>query len=126
MKTQVFAHKGWVGISSSTDAEGLLNKPMDAGQLGFVVDAAFVDISPEALELLKRVPKSSDDIGEVDIFGSNDGMIIFSWLGGIKKMFKPEHVSSSNSYNPSLISTTVPVEIDPAFIKIVETMGSDS
>jgi hypothetical protein len=121
MRTQVFAYDGWVGISSGTEAEGLLNKPMNAGQLGFVVDAAFVDISPEALELLKQVPKSIDDLGEVDIFKSTD-KIIFSWLGGVKKMFKPEQITSSNSYDASLITTTVPIKPDQAFVLVIRSM----
>ncbi|MDD5650621.1 MAG: hypothetical protein PHF86_09430 [Candidatus Nanoarchaeia archaeon] len=66
MRTQIFAHKGWIGIKSNVNAEGLLNKPLDKGQLGFVVNADFVDISPDALELLKQVPLSGDDLGEVD------------------------------------------------------------
>jgi hypothetical protein len=121
MRTQVFAYKGWVGISSGVEAEGLLNKPMDAGQLGFVVDAAFVDISSEAFELLKQVPKSNDDLGEVDIFKSTD-KVIFSWLGGVKKMFKPEQITGSNSYNPSLIAKTVSIEPDSAFVLVIKNM----
>ena len=54
MRTKVFAYKGWVDIQSDVNAEGLLNKPLDKGQLGFVLNASFVDISPEALELLKK------------------------------------------------------------------------
>lgn len=77
MRTKVFAHKGWVGIESDVNAEGILNRPLDKGQLGFVLDANFVDITPEALELLKQVPGSGDDIGEVDIIESNGKKVLF-------------------------------------------------
>ena len=60
MRTQVFAHRGIVGIKSNPDAEGLLNRPMDPGQLGFVVDGAHVDINPDAIEALKTVKKSAE------------------------------------------------------------------
>jgi hypothetical protein len=119
MRTKVFSYKGWVGIQSDVKAEGLLNKPLDKGQLGFVLDANFVDISPEALELLKKVPLSGDCIGEVDIFKSQKE-IIFSWLGGPLKMFQPEKISGSSSYDASLITDTVDVEIDPAFIEAID------
>lgn len=119
MRTKVFAYKGWIGIQSDVNAEGLLNKPLDKGQLGFVVNASFVDISPEALELLKEVPPSGDCIGDVDIFKSEKGTI-FSWLGGPLKMFQPHQISGSNSYDASLITDTVDVEIDPAFIEAID------
>lgn len=120
MRTQVFAHNGWVGISSGVEAEGLLNKPLDKGQLGFVVDAAFVDISPEALELLKQVPKSGDCIGDVDIYASKD-KVIFCWLGGPMKMFKPEDVTGSRDYDASLIKETKEIKVDPAFIHVASS-----
>jgi len=51
IRTKVFAHRGYIGIMSAFDADGILNKPEQKGQLGFVVKAACVDIQPEALEL---------------------------------------------------------------------------
>lgn len=120
MRTKVFAYKGWVGIESDIKAEGLLNDPMKKGQLGFVLDAEFVDISPEALELLKEVPKSMDSIGEVDIISARDNQVWFMWLGGHKKMFKPHQISASRDYAPSLIKVTKEVGIDPAFIKAID------
>lgn len=119
MRTQVFTYNGWIGIKSDIKAEGLLNDPMKSGQLGFVVDANFVDISPEVLELLKKIKTSNDDIGDVDIFKSErSSKIIFCWLGGPLKMFKPELVTGSNNYDASLITETKEIEIDPEFIKI--------
>jgi hypothetical protein len=121
MRTQIFAHKGWIGIKSNVNAEGLLNKPLDKGQLGFVVNADFVDISPDALELLKQVPLSGDDLGEVDSYKSNNGTRVFSWLGGPIKMFKPAVITSSNSYDPTiLVAATFEIIPDPKFIQAVE------
>ena len=106
MRTKVFAYKGVIGIESSVDAEGLLNKPLESGQLGFVLNSKCVDISKEALELLKKVKPSGDDIGDVDIFKADDNRIIFCWLGRNKKEFKPEDATGSSEYNPSLIKKT--------------------
>lgn len=119
MRTKIFYYKGIVGIQSGIHAEGLLNDPMKKGQLGFVVDAAFVDVSPEALEALKTIRKSADCIGDVDISQSADKVVIH-WLGGPLKAFRPCMVTGSRDYDASLITTTLPVEIDPEFIKMVD------
>jgi len=119
MRTQVFAHNGFLGIMSGVGAEGLLNKPKDPGQLGFVVDAEYVDIQPEALELLKKIPKSCDDIGDVDVFKSENG-IVFSWLGGPRTALKPDKASGSSSYDPSLLKANPKVETPKDFIEATE------
>jgi hypothetical protein len=121
MRTQIFAYKGWVGIKSDVTAEGLLNKPLDKGQLGFVIDITFVDISPEALNLLKKVKRSMDDIGDIDIIKSRD-VVNLLWLGGPLKMFQPETVTGSSRYDATLITETKDIEIDPAFIKVIDEL----
>ena len=119
-RTQIFSYNGWIGIKSGLKVDGLLNNPMEKNQLGFVVDTEFVDITPEALELLKKVPRSGDDIGEVDIWKTNDGKIIIAWLGPWIKMFKPEDITGSNTYDASLITKTINFEPDHDFIEAVK------
>lgn len=124
MRTQVFAYKGIVGIKSSYDAEGLLNKPSEPGQLGFVVDASFVDISPEALEVLKKVPRSGDDIGDVDVFKDNSGRVIFCWMGSNMKVVKVDDgMSGSSTYDASLLKSKAGVLPDEDFVKFVDELG---
>ena len=119
MRTRVFAYKGMIGIESSPDSEGLLNDPMKAGQLGFVLNAEFVDIQPAALKILKMIRPSGDDIGDVDIYQAND-CVVFSWLGGPKKMVNPATVEGSAMYNPSLIKRTVKFQTPEDFMKFVD------
>jgi len=119
MRTTVFAYKGIVGIKSDVKAEGLLNDPLKPGQLGFVVKADCVDIQSEALELLKQVKKSSDDIGEVDVFRSDNGLC-FSWLGGPLKAFKPADITGSNSYDASELKANADVKPPEDFIAFVD------
>ena len=121
MRTQVFAYKGIVGIRSEIGAEGLLNDPSKPGQLGFVVDAAYVDIHPDALEVLKQIHKSADDIGDVDVHKVNDGRVIFSWLGGPLAMIRLNSgQTGSSSYDPSLITANDAVVADPDFVRFVD------
>lgn len=121
MRTQVFEHKGILGIQSDFGAEGLLNDPSQPGQLGFVVNADFVDIQPKALELLKKVKPSHDDIGDVDVFQASDGVVVFAWLGGNLRAMDPEIIQGSNSYHPELLKTSENVVTPQEFIDFVES-----
>ena len=122
MRTKVFAHKNFIGIESSFEAEGLLNDPNQPFQLGFVVDAAFCDIQPEALELLKKIPKSKDSFGDVDVFKVDGGKVIFSWMGGsiVGIQATNPHVSGSSEYDPELLVANPTVKTNPEFIQVVE------
>jgi hypothetical protein len=123
MRTQVFAHKGYIGIKSDVKAEGLLNDPMKPGQLGFVLDAAYVDVQPAALELLKKVKKSGDDIGEIDVYKSPD-KTYFCWLGGPLKVSDPCKITGSNVYDASLLQSNDSVVTPQDFINFVESRNS--
>lgn len=124
-RTQVFAHKDYLGIKSSVKAEGLLNDPKAKSQLGFVVKAKYVDIQPEALELLKQVKQSGDNIGDIDIFQSSKG-VIFSWLGGSLKVCKPSEIKGSNTYDSSLVKSNPNIETPQDFIYIVEKVEKEN
>lgn len=101
--TNVFAHHGIIGIQSAVDSDGLLNNPLQAGQLGFVMDAATVQFSEEALALLEKVRRSGDDIGDVDVFKTNDNKTIFCWLGGPLRMIDPLQCEGSRTYDAKLL-----------------------
>jgi hypothetical protein len=119
MRTKVFAYKGVVGVESSYKAEGLINHPAEPGQLGFVVDANFVDISKEALDILKTIKRSSDDIGDIDIFAAKD-IVCFCWTGSCKQVIKPDYFEGSNTYDPSLITRTCEVEVPEEFKTFID------
>ena len=124
MRTKVYAYRGIIGVESDPKAEGLLNDPTKPGQLGYVVDAKFVDVSKQALALLKTIPKSRDDIGDMDVYAADSGMVVFCWLGGSRVMLNPASgISGSSTYDPSLLkATTTKVKIDPNFLTAVDRM----
>jgi hypothetical protein len=121
-RTKVFYYKGFIGIDSSPTAEGLLNNPLENGQLGYVVNADFVDISPDALEALKLVEKSGDDIGDVDAYQPSRNLRVFSWLGGSKRLIIPGSHTGSSTYDPEILEATGGVEVPQDFIDAVEGM----
>lgn len=127
MRTTVFAHKGLIGIQSAPDAEGMLNKPLDPGQFGFVVDASYVDVSPEALELLKRIPKSDDALGDIDVFKADDGKVIFGWIGSPMTVVDPATVvSGSRDYDATLLTANPKVITEPGFIEFVDSLSKET
>lgn len=107
-KVKVFAYEGYVGIDASPDCEGIVAHPGN-GNLGVVTEADKVEFSAEAVEALKRVRKSNDDLGDVDVFQAGN-KVIFAWLGGYKRAFKPEDIEGSNTYDASLIKATEGIE----------------
>ena len=120
MRTKIFAYKGVLGIESSDLADGLMNEPNEKGQLGFVLDARFVDIQPEALKILKRIERSDDENSELDIFKIENDIVVIAWIGSSMMVFYPEKTTGNSSYNPDLIKRTVSFKTPKAFKKFVE------
>ena len=118
-KVKVFAYKGFVGISADENSEGIIAHPGN-GNLGVVCDSKGVEISEEALELLNRVDRGHDSLGEVDVFKANDGVIVFSWLGGYKKAFRPEEIEGSRDTNMGLLTSTPGVEVEKEFMEFID------
>lgn len=121
-KTRVYAHKGYIGISSAFDAEGLINKPDQPGQLGFVVDAAHVEVQAEALGLLKKIPKGRGSFGEIDVFKADRGVVVFGWLGGNICLINPGEAVATREYDPGLLTATEGVETPQDFIDFIDEL----
>lgn len=113
MKTKVFAHRGIIGIDSSPEAN-LVAHP-GGGNIGCVADATEVEISAEALTALKKVKRSHDDIGDVDVFKAGDGKVIFAWLGGYRRIVDPSRAEGSRTYDPSMLTATEGIEAPEDF-----------
>ena len=120
MRTKIFCYNGIIGILSGPDSEGLVAKP-EGGNLGCVLESTGVDISHDALELLKKVRRGHDDLGEVDIFSAGEKVIV-GWLGGYMKAFRPEDIEGSSSYNASLLKATEGVETPQEFKDFVDSL----
>lgn len=102
--TRVFAHKSFVGIQASPTLEGILNHPNRSDQLGFVLDAKFLEISEEAIKLLESIPASNDAIGDIDVFKCVEPeRIVFCWLGGPLQILHAPNSEGSRDYKPSLL-----------------------
>lgn len=120
MRTKIFAYKGVLGIESSDRADGLMNDPNEKGQMGFVLDSRFVDVQPEALNLLKMIEQGDDEDSEIDIFETDKKVIVIAWLGSPMRAIYPERTRGGSSYSPDLIEKTVKFKTPKQFIKFVE------
>ena len=120
MKTKVFSYKGMIGILSAPDAEGMIAKP-EGGNFGVVVDGSQIEISEEALQLLKNVPKGHDSLGDIDVFKADGDKIIFGWIGGYMTAFPARSIEGSRDYDPKLLTATEGVVVPVDFINYVES-----
>lgn len=120
MRTHIFAYNGYVGILSHPEAEHFIAHPGN-GNLGCVVDAKGVDISPDALTLIKQIRNSRDSIGDFDVFQAGDKIII-GWLGGYMKAFEPSKITGSNTYNPNLLKSSDNVIVPEGFKKFIDDL----
>jgi len=86
------------------------NNPLGPGQLGFVLDMDKCEFNQEAIDILLRVKKSSDDIGDVDFFRAGEKNIC-SWMGGPMTLVTSK-AEGSSTYDYDLIKSIVPVKLE--------------
>jgi len=101
LKTKVTAHKGIIVIETKDPAADNDFIPAGGSRIGCVLinTKDRLGISGEALELLKKIPRSGDDIGEVDTFTSNKRGDVFTWLGPVCRLVDPVGASGSQTYD---------------------------
>jgi hypothetical protein len=64
MTAKIFAYKGNIGIDIDMDGT-FLNDPKGKGQLGCVISTKEVEISPEAIELIKSAKRGGGSFSEL-------------------------------------------------------------
>jgi hypothetical protein len=78
-------------------------------------------ISSDALEILKKVKRSSDAIGDVDAWKTSDGIDCFSWIGPCKHIIPIDSLEGSRDYDISTISyIDIPNDPPPVAINIID------
>lgn len=142
MRTKIFAYKGVIGIKSALTADGIVNNPEENGLVFnerghvmldenkqkiripvFLVRASCVDISPEALDLLKKIKKGKEPIGEVMSYKAGE-VDIFGWTGGPLKILSSKVLGDVN-YNPSILKSTNGVIIEKSLIAYVDKLDTE-
>jgi hypothetical protein len=95
----VTAHKGILIIDARIKEEHPDWVPIGPGKIGCVLidTKAHLGISKEALDLLEKIERSHDDIGDVDWFDSVHGKC-FAWLGSPKRFVNPDNTEGSRNH----------------------------
>ena len=119
MKIKVFSYKGFIGVESSPECEGIIAHPKFTN-IGVVCKADSVEFSASAVELLKSIPKGHDSLGDINIFKTIDGEIVFSWLGGYCVFIDSKKSQFSRDCDTSLFKPTEGVAIPDNFKAAVD------
>lgn len=100
IKVKVMGYKGWIIIDTADPTEDKDFIPAGGPRIGCVLanTKERLGISDEALELLRKIPKGIDDIGDVDCFKSGTNGV-FAWLGPARRLVSTVGTSGSNSYD---------------------------
>lgn len=111
--TRIFAYRGYVGVSAG---DAFVNDPSAPGQLGCIVLIENVDISQEAYDLLQKVKRSRDSIGDVMCWGTT-----FAWMGQASRVIDVKKAEGDRDYAPELLKGRItPVEPVKQFIKAID------
>ena len=87
VKVKLFAYRNMLIIETVNPEDPNYPGWVPAGgtKIGCVIanTKTALGISEDALEWLKGVKRSRDDIGDVDWWACNDGTKVFAWMGGV-------------------------------------------
>lgn len=105
LKVKVTEHRGILVFETinpnEVDADFV---PAGGSNIGCVLcDSKKLGVSPEAMELLKKIKRGSDGLGDPDIFKSGD-KVVFGWLGNVFALKHPDHCEGSKDYDSFLLN----------------------
>ena len=120
MRTKVFAYKGIIGIKSYAETI-FLNDPQACKM--FLVDANTVDISPEALALLKKLKKGDASIADIMSYKAGDTKV-FGWSETLVKIIT-KAVVADKCYNPDMLKAVMGVQIEKSFMAYVDKLETE-
>lgn len=88
LKVKVTAYEQNLIIETIDGKEDKNFIPVGGSRFGSVLIETdeLLGMSKEAVELLKTIKKSHDDIGDVSMWETNDNKYCFGWIGGFKKI----------------------------------------
>jgi hypothetical protein len=84
------------------------------------LESSQVEFSPEAIETLKKVRVGRDSLGDIDCFKADDGMVVFSFLGGPWSMIDPAESEAARGTDFSLVTATEGVEVPEDFKQAID------
>lgn len=87
MNSKIFEYKGYLAAETDLNNGVFINKPLEPGQLGCVIDTKNVDITKAAKELIKKAKREGGSFADIMLTKHNDGGSSIGLLGGWKHNF---------------------------------------
>ena len=135
-ETIVYSYKGVVGVKSAENCAGLVNDPNDRNGMMYLVNTDNIKFSGEAIELLKKIPASTDSVGDVMTYKVND-LILFGFKGGPIKIIgraRPKSKKEADvfvaiygdvNFQPELLVATEGIKPDKSFMAYVDKLENE-
>lgn len=97
---EITEYKGKLVIEhKETKSDHIVTVPNGSNIFGYVIKGIdHVAISKEAHNLLKKIKRGRDCIGDIDIFEIDDGGYAFATIGGMYRIIDVEHAEGSRSF----------------------------
>ncbi len=99
LKVKVTAYKQNLIIETIDEKEDKNFIPVSGSRIGCVLMETdkFLGMSEEAFKLLKTLKKSSDDIGDISAWKTDDNRNCFAWIGNLKKIVNMKTAEGDSS-----------------------------
>jgi hypothetical protein len=126
LKVRVVAHEGMIVIVPFEPEKDIKHQWWPTGgkngnNLGCVIGDSkkMLGCSREALDLMRRVKKNHDAVGDLGWWRCNDGQYAFSWWGPIFRIVDPAHSEADRDFHVhedqcTIIPNDVPEEAKKA------------
>lgn len=111
MTAEIFAYKGNLAASINMDGK-FLNNPSEQGQLGCVIAADHVKISPDAVALIKGARREGGSFAELMLTKHNDGSGSSIGIMGFGKVHFGTKFNISRDCDLSVLDSCVVEEIE--------------
>ncbi len=128
LKVKVTAYKGLIIISPVTiEKEDDFIPVTEPGHVGSVLSDTErrLGVSEEAWALLKTIPKSHDDIGEVDVWMAGVKGC-FGWLGSLYRVIDPTKCDTSRTGIEDIPHVTIPNEPPSEAVQVIDSSEAET
>ena len=112
MKTKIFAYKGILGAETDLENGVFLNNPLASGQLGCIIPIEQIEITQEAIDLLKTVPRERGSFAPIMLMKNHIGLLGFS-----KHLFQGEDLCIGRQCDLSTLDKLTVVDYLPVDFK---------
>jgi hypothetical protein len=112
MKSKIFAYKGIVGAETDLENGVFANNPKAEGQIGCVIPIEEIEITQEAIDLIKKAPRESGSFASIMLMDNHIGL-----LGFHKHVFQGEKLCISRDCKLSTLDKLTVVDYIPEDFK---------